>query len=86
MMDPAHFFASLFAPRHPNSGEIPSPHRPVCGPVPSPGTGRILPFRMVQWSSAMTASTQVHPLGVTYAADRFRAGRGHDLNRSRIRT
>ncbi len=86
MMDPAHFFASLFAPRHPNSGETPFPHRPVCDTVPPPGTGRILPFRMAQWSSVMTASTTVHPLGVTYAADRFRAGRGHGLNRSRICT
>ena len=81
MMDPAHFFASLFASRHPNSGEIPSPHPPVSGAVPSPGPGRILPFRMVQWSSEMTTSTPVHPLGVTYATDRFRAGRGHGLNR-----
>ena len=87
MMDPAHFLASLFASRHPNSGEIPSPHPPVRGAAPSPGPGRILPFRMAQWSSVMTASTTVHPLGVTYAADRFRAGRrGHGLTRSRIRT
>ncbi len=73
MMDPAHFFASLFASRHPNSGEIPSPHPPVRGAAPSPGPGRILPFRMAQWSSVMTASTTVHPLGVTYAAETISA-------------
>ncbi len=75
MMDPAHFFASLFAPRHPSSAETPFPHRPVCDAVPSPGAGRILPFRLLVQQSAMTTSTPVHPLGVTYAADRFRAGR-----------
>ena len=86
MMNPGRFFASLFAPRHPNSAETPSPHRPVCDPVPSPDTGRILPFRLLVQRSVMTTSTPVHPLGVTYAADRFRAGRGLDLDRSRIRT
>ena len=78
MMDPAHFFATP----HPNSAETPSPRRPA---VPSAGTGRILPFRMIQ-RSVMMASTPVHSLGVTYVADRFRARRGHGLTRSRIRT
>ena len=70
MMDPAHFFASLFAPQHPSSGEIPSPHPPVRGAGPSLSTGRILPFRMVQWASVMTASTPVHPLAARGASDR----------------
>ena len=86
MMDPAHFFVLCFPlgaegvgalcfPTPQLSAKTPFPHRPVCDAVPSPGAGRILPFRLLVQQSAMTTSTPVHPLGVTYAADRFRAGR-----------
>ncbi len=79
MMDPAHFFVLCFPlgaegvgalcfPTPQLSAETPFPHRPVCDAVPSPGEGRILPFRMAQWSSVMTTSTPVHPLNCASAS------------------